>query len=153
IAANEVPWWARRRYFPPPRLALMDDWERKIRLLAPLSLTADIRSISGTPSWLLLFFSRLAALRPNLPARSTSWYPDLELGIHGGVNFTPYRAQFDAIFSGSRVDLREVYPASEGFIAIADRGGGKGLRLIADNGLFLEFIPVEEVGSPRPTRH
>jgi hypothetical protein len=153
IAANEVPWWARRRYFPPPRLALMDDWERKIRLLAPLSLAADIRSISGTPSWLLLFFARLSALRPNLPSRSTSWYPDLELCIHGGVNFTPYRAQFDAIFSGSRVDLREVYPASEGFIAIADRGGGEGLRLIADNGLFLEFIPVEEVGSPHPTRH
>ncbi len=152
IAANEVPWWARRRYFPPPHLSLMDDWERKIRLLAPLSLAADVRSISGTPSWLLLFFARLAALRPNLPVRSTSWYPDLELCIHGGVNVTPYQAQFDAIFAGSRVDIREVYPASEGFIAIADRGGGEGLRLIVDNGLFLEFIPVEEADSPRPTR-
>ena len=153
IAANEVPRWARSRYFPPRSLALISDWERKIHSLAPISLQAAVRSISGTPSWLLMFFAELAALRPDQPARSTSWYPDLELCIHGGVNFTPYRAQFEAIFAGAQVDLREVYPASEGFIAIADRGGGEGLRLIADNGLFLEFVPVEDIGSPRPTRH
>lgn len=153
IAANEVPWWARRRYFPPRRLALISDWDEKMRLLAPLSLDADIRSISGTASWLLLFFARLAELRPNLPMRSTSWYPQLELCVYGGVNFTPYRSQFDAIFAGTRVDLREVYPASEGFVAIADRGVGQGLRLLADNGLFFEFIPSEEVASAHPTRH
>ena len=153
IAANEIPWWARSRYFPPHRLALMADWEQKIQILAPMSLQTDIRSISGTPSWLLMFFARLAALRPNMPVRSTSWYPHLELCIHGGVDFTPYKAQFEAILAGSRVDIREVYPASEGFIAIADRGSGEGLRLIADNGLFLEFVPVAEIDSPQPMRH
>jgi hypothetical protein len=153
IAANEVPWWARRRYFPPRRLALIADWQRKIDCLAPLSLQADIRSLSGTPSWVLAFFAKLAALRPDQPARSTSWYPDLELFVHGGVNFAPYRPQFEAIFAGSRVDMREVYPASEGFIAIADRGYGEGMRLLTDNGLFLEFTPVEEIDADRPSRH
>jgi hypothetical protein len=153
IAAKEVPWWARRRYFPPRHLAVIADWEQKMERLAPLSMQADIRSISGTPSWLLLFFARLASLRPDLPMCSTSWYPDLELCVHGGVNFTPYKAQFDAMFASNPVDVREVYPASEGFIAIADRGGDEGLRLIADNGLFLEFVPVNEVDSPKPTRH
>jgi hypothetical protein len=153
IAANEVPWWAQSRYFPPRRLALIADWEQKIEVLAKLSLEADIRSISGTPSWLLLFFARLAALRPDLPARGTSWYPNLELCIHGGVNFTPYKGQFDAIVAGSQVDVREVYPASEGFVAIADRGGGEGLRLIVDNGLFLEFVPADEIAAAHPTRH
>lgn len=153
IAANEVPWWASRRYFPPRRLALVSDWQRKIDCLAPLSLQTDIRSLSGTPSWVLPFFAKLAALRPDRPARSTSWYPDLELFVHGGVNFAPYRAQFEAIFAGSQVDMREVYPASEGFAAIADRGYGEGLRLLADNGLFFEFVPVEDIDSVRPTRH
>lgn len=153
IAAKEVPWWARSRYFPPRRLALISDWEEKLRVLAPLSLDADIRSISGTASWLPLFFARLAKLRPDLPMRSTSWYPQLELCVHGGVNFTPYRPQFDAVFAGTDVDVREVYPASEGFVAIADRGSGQGLRLLADNGLFFEFVPVEEVEAARPTRH
>jgi hypothetical protein len=131
----------------------MSDWERKIRTIAPLSLHSDIRSISGTPSWLLMFFAELAALRPNQMARSTSWYPRLELCIHGGVNFTPYAAQFAEIFAGTGVDVREVYPASEGFIAIADRGGGEGLRLLADNGLFLEFVPAEEIDTAQPTRN
>ena len=153
IAANEVPWWARRRYFPPHDLALIADWERKMDALAPASLQADIRTLSGTPSWVLLFLARLAALRPDAPPRSTSWYPRLELFIHGGVNFSPYRARFEAIFAGSRVDMREVYPASEGFLAIADLGYGEGLRLLTDNGLFLEFVPADEVDSPNPRRH
>ncbi|MDQ2803863.1 MAG: GH3 auxin-responsive promoter family protein [Pseudomonadota bacterium] len=153
IAAREVPWWARSRSFPPPELALIPDWEAKIDQLARRSLDEDIRSLSGTPSWVLLFFARLAELRPNLPPRSTSWYPALELFIHGGVSFEPYRPRFAELFAGSRVDMREVYPASEGFIAVADREGGEGMRLIADGGLFYEFVPVDEIDAVSPVRH
>ncbi|HUB11858.1 MAG TPA: GH3 auxin-responsive promoter family protein [Acetobacteraceae bacterium] len=152
IAANEVPWWARRRYFPPRELALIADWDRKIDALAHASLQQDIRTVSGTPSWVLPFFDRLAGLRPRLPRSTTSWYPHLELYIHGAVNYAPYRAQFDALLPPA-VDRREVYPASEGFIAIADRSYGDGLRLLTDNGLFFEFVPVEAIDAPQPTRH
>jgi hypothetical protein len=153
IAANEVPWWVRPRYFPPRRYALMTDWEQKIDTLARLSLREDIRSLSGTPSWVLLFFAKLAELRPDLPRRSTSYYPELELFIHGGINFAPYRPQFEELLEGSRAESREVYAASEGFIAAADRGYGDGLRLIVDRGIFYEFVPVDEVGATEPTRH
>ena len=57
------------------------------------------------------------------------------------------------MLEGSRAEMREVYPASEGFIAIADRAPGEGLRLVADNGLFYEFVPVAELGTDKPTRH
>jgi len=153
IAANEVPWWARPRFFPPRRYALLANWDEKIDRLTRLSLTQDIRSLSGTPSWVLLFFARLAELRPDLPRRSTSYFPNLELFIHGGVNFAPYRPQFEELLRGSHAEMREVYPASEGFVAIADRGYGEGLRLIADIGVFYEFVPAEEIDTPRPTRH
>jgi len=153
IAAAEVPRWARSRYFPPSDLALIGDWEEKVAALAPASLAADIRSISGTPSWLLIFFDALHALRPEAPHRLASYYPNLELVIHGGVGFEPYRKQFEALLEGSHAELREVYPASEGFMAIADRGPGEGMRLNLDHGLFFEFIPVEELDAPNPTRH
>jgi hypothetical protein len=153
IAATEVPFWARPRYFPPPREALVADWETKIATLAGLSLQADIRSISGTPSWLLVFFEKLAQCRPDAPRRLASYYPDLELLVHGAVNFAPYRRSFEELLAGSRAELREVYPASEGFIAIADRGPDQGLRLLLDNGIFYEFVPVEELDSERPVRH
>ncbi|HUZ75871.1 MAG TPA: GH3 auxin-responsive promoter family protein [Stellaceae bacterium] len=153
IAAREVPWWARPRVFPPREEALIADWETKIDTLARLSLEAEITSLSGTPSWLLLFFARLATLRPELPRRSASYFPKLELLIHGGVNFAPYRRQFEDLLAGSHAELREVYAASEGFIAVADRGSGEGLRLIADNGIFYEFVPVAELDAAAPTRH
>jgi hypothetical protein len=153
IAAHTIPRWARSRFFPPLRYALMTDWEAKIDALARLSLDTDIRTLGGTPSWVLLLFERLAALRPDAPRKVASWYPRLDLFIHGGVNFAPYRATFEELFAGSRVDRRELYAASEGFVAAADRGDGEGMRLMADNGIFFEYVPVDEIDSPNPTRH
>ncbi len=153
IAANEVPLWVRGRYFPPRELALISDWEEKIERLARRSLEEDIRTIGGTPSWLLVFFERLHALRPKSSGRLAGYYPNLELLVHGGVNFAPYRQRFDDLLQGGRAEMREVYPASEGFIALADRGPGEGLSLLLDNGLFFEFVPLDELGAPKSSRH
>jgi len=150
IAATDIPFWVRRRMFPPRDLALMSDWERKIAAMAPLSLASRITSISGTPSWLLLFFAELARLRPG--ARLAQFYPALELLVHGGVGFAPYRASFTPWLEGSRAETREVYPASEGFFAAADRGDGEGLRMLIDNGIFYEFVRPEEIGMAAPER-
>jgi hypothetical protein len=153
IAGKTVPWWARMRYFPPRELETIADWEEKIARFAPASLDANIRAIGGVPSWLLLFFEELARLRPNAGRSLAAFYPDLELLVHGGVNFAPYRTLFMSWLQGSRAEMREVYPASEGFVAVADRSYGEGLRLVLDHGLFFEFVPVAELDAPEPTRH
>ena len=150
IAAADVPLWARPRMFPPQRLALIEDWERKMATLAPRSLAANVTSISGTPSWLLLFFELLGKLHPG--KRLGALYPALELIVHGGVGFAPYRAAFAEWLADSHAETREVYPASEGFVAIADRGDGEGLRLILDNGLFYEFVEPAALGDPAAER-
>ncbi len=150
IAASDIPFWARPRTFPPCDLALMADWAQKIAALAPLSLKQHITSISGTPSWLLLFFDMLRRLKPG--ARLAELYPALELVVHGGVGFAPYRTSFAAWLEGSRAETREVYAASEGFVAVADRGDGEGMRLILDNGIFYEFVRPGEVGAAAPER-
>jgi hypothetical protein len=153
IAAVQIPRWAQPRCFPPPELALLADWEEKVERLAPLSLVQDIRIITGTPSWLLIFFDKLAALRPGCSGRLAEFYPNLELLVHGGVHFAPYRQRFRELLEGNRAETREVFAASEGFIAIADHGDGEGLRLIIDDGLFFEFVPVGELSDPEPRRH
>ena len=150
LAAADIPFWARSRTFPPRDLALIDDWERKIAALAPRSLAGGITSISGTTSWLLLFFEHMGRLRPG--ARLAGLYPALELVVHGGVGFAPYRAAFAAWLAGSHAETREVYPASEGFVAIADRGEGEGLRMLLDNGIFYEFVRPDELDAPQPRR-
>jgi hypothetical protein len=153
IAVSQIPWWAAPYSFPPRALALIADWEKKIETLAQACLEKDIRTITGTPSWLLIFFERLFAIRPEWSGRLCRFFPNLELLVHGGVNFTPYRQRFEELLRDGHAELREVYPASEGFFAIADRGSDEGLRLIVDNGLFYEFVPVEEMRSDRPPRH
>lgn len=153
IAIKTVPWWIRSRSFPPLDLALIADWEKKVDLLARASIDLDIRSIGGTPSWLLILFDRLAALRGEKRLPLARFWPNLELVVHGGVHFGPYQSQFEALLEGSHAETRESYAASEGFIAAQDRGPGEGMRLQLDTGLYYEFIPAEELDAANPTRH
>jgi len=153
IAVKTLPWWARMRYFPPQEIALLKDWEHKIDILARRSVKEDIRNLSGVPNWILILIEKLRTLNPEAEGLIKDFYPDLELLIHGGVNFRPYLKKFEELLDGSKAELREVYPASEGFIAVADRWYGEGLRLVLDHGIFFEFVPVEELSSPSPTRH
>jgi hypothetical protein len=151
IAVKRLPWWAKGFAFPPLDIALLTDWEEKLNRLAKLSVQTDIRVLTGTPSWLLILFDKLSA---NAGRKVTAHdvYPHLDLLIHGGVNFKPYRARFEEFLAGG-AELREVYPASEGFIGLQDETPAHGLRLLLDNGIFLEFVPLEELDSPNPTRH
>lgn len=151
ISVKVLPWWAKLRYFPPQKLALISDWEKKIDLLGRHSLREDIRMISGVPSWMLIFFDKLSDLTSGRTLGEI--YPNLEMVVHGGVNFSPYRERYEEILKGTKAELREVYPASEGFIGIADRGLGEGLKLNLDHGIFYEFVPVEELTSQTPVRH
>ena len=114
---------------------------------------ANIRSISGTPSWLLLFFDELARRHAGRGRRLVDFFPDLDLVVHGGVNFAPYRTRFAEWLAGSRAETREAYAASEGFIAAADRSEGEGLRVMLDHGIFYEFVPVSGIDSAMPSRH
>jgi hypothetical protein len=151
IAIKRLPWWATQFAFPPIELALITDWEEKVRRLATLSTQTDIRVITGTPSWLLILFDKQQA-NAGHAATARELYPRLEMLVHGGVNFKPYRARFEQ-FLGGGAELREVYPASEGFIAVQDATPDDGLRLLTDTGLFFEFVPVEELDAAKPTRH
>ncbi len=153
ISVKTLPWWARLRFFPPQKLALIKDWEEKVDRLARAVAEEDICMLGGVPSWMLIFFDKLFELYPEAQGKLKNIFPKLELMVHGGINFTPYYERFQELLAGSNAEMREVYPASEGFIAIADRGYREGLRLNLDHGIFFEFIPVEELDRPKPTRH
>ncbi len=144
ILSNNIPRLARMRYYPPRGLALIDDWEEKIRRIGPCSLDQNIRMIAANANWLLVL---LDTLRPAGRARRfCEIYPDLEVVVHGGVSFAPYRKQFTELLEGSHAETREVYAASEAFIAVADRGDGEGMRILPDAGTYYEFVPVDALG-------
>lgn len=151
ICMKLMPWWAALRTYPPRDFSGITSWEKMIEKFARPSLTADITGINGAPSWMLLTIEKLKQLTNS--ARLVDIYPQLELLVHGGMNFAPYKKVFDELLAGSHAETREAYPASEGFMAVQDRGYGDGMRLVLDHGIFYEFIPVEELGSKNPTRH
>ncbi len=147
IAAKSAPRWMRPLTYPPPDVALMDDWDAKLETLAQGLAGRRITALSGVPAWVLVLFDRLDGLYERWPL------PDLELLIHGGVAWAPYAERFKGYLGRSGAKTREVYPASEGFIAFQDRGPGEGLLLSYDTGLFFEFVPTEELDLENPTRH
>jgi hypothetical protein len=76
-------------------------------------------------------------------------WPNLELYMHGGVSFVPYREQFDRVL-GRPIHYLDMYNASEGFFAAQDEPDEEGMLLFVDHGVFMEFMPVEEYGSLSP---
>ncbi|MGG5819714.1 GH3 family domain-containing protein [Falsiroseomonas sp. HW251] len=145
IATVEIPRLLRGRAWPPDTIALTPDWDAKLAALAERTPREAVRVLTGTPSWLLMLLHRMA--RDGAPP-----FPHLELLIHGGAAWAPYRDRFGPLLPPG-CSTREVYPASEGFCAIQDRGEGEGMRLVLDRGCFFEFVPVEELDTPDPTRH
>lgn len=149
IAAHRLPPAMRPFSYPPPDLALLDDWETKVGILAERSVKLPVTLISGVPAWLLTFFDRL--LKVAGKKHVCDVWPTLRVVVHGGCRFDPYRTAFDEILGGG-IRLLDTYPASEGYVATEDPRHGR-LRLIPDHGVFFEFVPVAELTADRPTRH
>jgi hypothetical protein len=150
ITAREASPLLRPFTFPPEQLALLDDWDEKMRLLVEAAASLPITMLSGVPSWLLVLFDRLKR-QTGRDCIADIW-PELRLVIHGGTKFDPYRALFRKIIGDPAVHCLETYPASEGFIATEDPRHGL-LRLIPDHDIFFEFVPVEDLDTAHPARH
>lgn len=96
--------------------------------------------ISGIPPWVQMYFD---LLMEKTGKKIKDVFPNFNLFVYGGVNFEPYRAKLEQSI-GKRVDSIETYPASEGFFAYQDSQKADGLLLLVNNGIFYEFIPVDE---------
>ncbi len=149
-----MPWWGKPWYFSPiAKIALIENMDRKMHTLARELVQQDLHSLSGFPPLLLGLFQQFQEVRRyREDFRLADYFPHLDMLVHGGVSMTPYMTQFSKFLEGSQCDLRELYATSEGFIAIADRQPGEGLRLNCDHGIFYEFIPFEEFHRENPTR-
>jgi hypothetical protein len=107
----------------------------------------NVTSVGGVPTWTLVLFKRI--LEVTGKATIAEVWPNLELYLHGGVSFTPYRAQFEQLM-GKPINFLEMYNASEGFFAAQSTPHDNGMLLYLDHGIFFEFMPAEEYGKPEP---
>ena len=114
---------------------------KKLPALVNAAMHADVRSISGVPSWFLTVLQTMLA-RTGAASVHEVW-PNLEVFFHGGIAFGPYRTQYERITDTARMRYWENYNASEGFFGVQARPGSPNMRLLMNTDVFYEFLPVD----------
>jgi hypothetical protein len=147
VLLQNTPFWGHWLRTPDLSIALMDEWESKIEKLAHSTIKENVTSLSGVPTWSLVLFRRILEITGKKSLKEV--WPGLELYMHGGVSFIPYKQQFQQLI-GKPIHYLEMYNASEGFFAAQDRPGEEGMLLFVDHGIFMEFMPMEEYGQSNP---
>lgn len=149
IVAHLVPAYLQKNRMPSYETNCIEDWEQKVDAIVDETINEDMRLISGIPPWVQMYFDKLSEKSGGKQIKEI--FKNFELFVYGGVNFEPYRAKIEASI-GKKIPAIETYPASEGFIAYQDSQTEKGLLLLANAGMFYEFIPSDEYYNEKPTR-
>lgn len=134
---------------PKKSTALLSDFEEKRDRIAWEAMNQDVTNLSGVPSWMMSVINRVLEISGK-DTLDQVW-PNLEVFFHGGVAFTPYRTQYEHLIPSTRMHYMETYNASEGFFALQDDPQDKAMSLMVDYGVFYEFIPMTDFGSPEAT--
>ncbi|MCB0401963.1 MAG: GH3 auxin-responsive promoter family protein, partial [Flavobacteriales bacterium] len=148
IIMKNFPLWVEQRRVPKLSIALMDNWEDKIEQMAQSTIHEDVSNISGVPSWTLYLLNRILEItgKENI----LEVWPNLELYMHGGVSFLPYKEQFRKLIPSDQMNYYENYNASEGFFGLQDQSGVEEMLLMLDYGIFYEFIEKSELSKEQP---
>lgn len=147
VIVQNSPFWSNWIRTPDMSIILMDEWESKIEKLAQSTIAENVTSMAGVPTWLMVLLKRILEITGKQTIKEV--WPSLELYMHGGVSFTPYKQQFEKLIGGP-INYLEMYNASEGFFAAQDDVTKEGMLLMCDHGIFYEFMPVSEYGKPQP---
>ena len=140
IIVKNLPWWAEIRRTPSKDIALMSQWEEKIEKMAQSTIHEDVYILAGVPSWTMVLANKVLEISGKNNLKEV--WPNLELFMHGGVSFEPYKAQFERLIPDPKMNYVETYNASEGFFGIQDQINSNELLLMLDYGIFYEFIPM-----------
>lgn len=136
---------------PKKRIALIEDFEKKLELITVESVKENVTSFSGVPSWYLTLIK--AVLSHTGKRNLLEVWPNLEIFFHGGVSFIPYQEIYRKLIPGDQMHYMETYNASEGFFGIQDDLNNTDLLLMPDYGIFYEFVPAENINTDSPVAY
>lgn len=128
---------------PSKEIALLPDFETKVTEICKMAPKYNVTNFAGVPSWNLVLMNRIMEYH-KIDTLIEIW-PNLELFMHGGINFEPYREQYKKIIPSDLMNYRESYNASEGYFAFQDDSQDESMLLSLFNGIFYEFIPMDKL--------
>lgn len=148
VLIENLPFWAQFIRTPASEIALIPDFEEKLDKITQHTISENVTSIAGVPSWNLVLLRSVLDFtgKDNI----LEVWPNLELFTHGGVSFTPYRESFKKLIPSDNMNYLETYNASEGFFGIQDDLERDDMLLMLDLGVFYEFIPMDHLGDSNP---
>ncbi|HOT14478.1 MAG TPA: GH3 auxin-responsive promoter family protein [Bacteroidales bacterium] len=140
IMIQNIPTLANIFRTPPKKIALLSEWNEKLEKLSNHIIKENITAFAGVPSWNMVLMKRVLEItgKRNL----LEVWPNLELFIHGGVNFSPYQNSYKNIIPSENMHYMETYNASEGFFAIQNDLQDSSMLLMTDYGIYYEFIEM-----------
>lgn len=127
---------------PDIKIALIPDWDEKIKKIAELCVEERVTLLGGVPTWTLVLFKDI--LERTGAENILEVWPHLKSYMHGGVGFGPYRETFNRYLPGEQVAYREIYNASEGYFAVQNNKAEDGMALLCDHAIYYEFLPYGE---------
>jgi hypothetical protein len=86
----------------------------------------------------------------NRQAKYAGGLAHLQAYMHGGVGFEPYRRTFRELIPSDNFVYQEMYNASEGYFGVQCDFGHNDMLMLADNGVFYEFVPIRGMGQNTP---
>lgn len=147
VLLQNTPFWGSWLKTPELSIALLDEWESKIEKLAESTINENVTSLAGVPTWTIVLLKRILEISGKQTIKEV--WPNLELYVHGGVSFVPYKEQLNKLI-GAPINYLEIYNASEGFFSAQDDLSDDGMLLFTDHGTFYEFMPITEYGKENP---
>lgn len=125
---------------PRRDVALLGNFNEKLEAICRESASQNVTNFSGVPSWNLMLLNKV--LDYTGKRNICDVWPNMELFMHGGIGFEPYRAIYRKLIPQGGMHYLENYNASEGYFAFQDVENEEGMLITANNGIFYEFIPM-----------
>ena len=149
ILIDNLPLWTDFVRTPKRKISLEAEWEKKMELITKTTIRDNVTALAGVPSWFMVLLKNI--LEHTGKNNLLEVWPNLELFIHGGVSFSPYRKQYKELIPSDTMIYLETYNASEGFFAIQDDLSTQGMLLMLDLKIFYEFMPLTELEKEHPS--
>ncbi|HET9054055.1 MAG TPA: GH3 auxin-responsive promoter family protein, partial [Cyclobacteriaceae bacterium] len=141
IQAAKLPFWFQHFYKPGKKIAKTRDWDSKLDEITKKAREWNIGIIVGVPAWIQILMEKIIA--HHQVANIHDIWPNLQVYVHGGVSFDPYRKGFEKLL-GRPIHYIETYLASEGFIGFQAYPNRRTMRIVLNNGIFYEFVPFDD---------
>ena len=144
VLIKNLPFWTYFHRLPKEDISLIEEWDEKLDKIVNTTTNKNVTNLVGVPSWLLVLLNKILDFTGK--SNILEVWPNIELFIHGGVSFMPYRSMYQELIPSEIMTYLETYNASEGFFGIQDEFEQRknDLLLMLDYGIYYEFIELSD---------